>query len=157
MLNDQINAELYSAYLYWDFAKYFDCEGLKGMAGWYKIQAEEELEHAKKIYTYMQQQGGAILFKKIDRNKDVPKGCVEIARAALKHEREITRMINDLYAAAEKEKDYRTMNFLSWFIDEQAEEETNARDVVQLMKLAGESQAALYIADVQMGKRKKAA
>lgn len=156
MLNDQINAELYSAYLYWDFAKYFDCNNLPGIASWYKAQAAEEIDHAKRIYAYMQKQGGAIHFKKIEKSKDTPKGCVEIARAALNHEKSITQMIHNIYEEATKEKDYRTMNFLLWFIEEQAEEETNARDVLQLMKLGEESKTAMYLTDRQMGKRESA-
>ena len=155
LLNQQINAELYSAYLYWDFAKHFDCEGLKGFANWYKVQAQEEIEHARKIYNYMQDQGCKIKLTTIDGPNEDLKDHLNVAKLGLKHEKKVTDMINDIYKEAYKDKDFRTMNFINWFIAEQAEEETNARDIIALLKLAGQSGAALYMADIQMGKRRK--
>ena len=155
LLNKQINAELYSAYLYWDFAKHFDCDGLKGFANWYKIQAQEEIEHARKIYNYMQDQGCTITLTTIAGPKEDLKDHLEVAKLGLKHEKKVTEMINEIYKEAYKAKDLRTMNFLNWFIAEQAEEETNARDIIMLLKLAGQSGAAIYMADIQMGKRKE--
>ena len=156
LLNAQINAELYSAYLYWDFAKHFDCKGMKGFANWYKVQAEEEIDHARKFYNYMQDQGCYIALTTIAGPKVETEDHMEIAKLGLKHEKEITKMINNIYAEAFKNNDYRTMQFLDWFIAEQAEEETNARDIIGLLKLAGESRSALFMADIQMGKRHRA-
>lgn len=157
MLNEQINAELYSAYLYWDFAKHFDCEGLKGFANWYKAQANEEVEHARRIYTYMQEQGCYIKLTTIDGPKEELTDHLTVAKLGLKHEKAVTDLINKIYEQAFKDKDYRTMNFLDWFIAEQAEEESNARDIIDLLKLAKDSGSALYMADIKMGKRKKEA
>lgn len=156
LLNQQINAELYSAYLYWDFAKHFDCNGLKGFANWYKQQANEEVEHARRIYNYMQEQGCAIKLTTILGPKEELKDYLTVAKLGLKHEKAITEMINAIYDEAFKDKDYRTMNFLDWFIAEQAEEESNARDIIDLIKLAKDSGSALYMADIKMGKRKAA-
>ena len=161
LLNKQINAELYSAYLYLDFAKHFDCAGLKGFAKWYKVQANEELKHAMKFYDYMQDQGCYIEFTAIDATKltdDAENGTdaekhIAVAKQGLKHEKHVTQLINTIYDEAVKTSDYRTMNFLDWFIAEQAEEETNARDMVDLLKLIGDNTAALYIADAKMGER----
>lgn len=157
LLNQQINLELYSAYLYWDFAKHFDCDGLKGFANWYKVQANEEVEHARKIYYYMQDQGCFIKLTTIAGPKEDLKDYMTVAKLGLKHEKYVTESINKIYEQAFKDKDYRTMNFLDWFIAEQAEEESNARDIIGLLKLAKDSKSALYIADIQMGKRKKSA
>ncbi|MCQ2551922.1 MAG: ferritin [Clostridia bacterium] len=156
MLNEQINAELHSAYIYWDIAKYFECKGLKGFASWYEEQAKEEISHAKKIYGYMQNEGCYIKFEQISSLKEDITDDLSAAKLALKHEKDITALINNIYAQCYKDADYRTMKFLEWFIDEQAEEEDNAREVVTLIKLAGNSKSALYLADVKMGKRKAA-
>lgn len=153
LLNQQINAELYSAYLYWDFAKHFDCNNLKGFSHWYKIQAEEEIDHARKIYNYMQDQGCCIKLTTIAAPDEDLNDYLQIAKLGLKHEKAVTSAIDEIYAEAFKEKDYRTMNFLDWFIAEQAEEENNARDIIELIKLAGDSRSALFLADIQMGKR----
>ncbi len=161
LLNKQINAEIYSAYLYLDFAKHFDCEGLKGFANWYKVQAEEELKHAMKFYDYMQDQGCFIELTAIDApsTQDVDNAGddeakrLAIAKQGLSHEKHITRLINTIYDEAVKASDYRTMNFLDWFIAEQAEEETNARDMLELLELIGDNSAALYIADSKAGNR----
>lgn len=155
MLNNQINAELYSAYLYWDFAKHFDCEGLKGFASWYKLQAQEEIEHAKRIYDYMQDQGCYIKLTTIAGPKENLTDHMTVAKLGLKHEKAITELIDNIYEQAYKDKDYRTMKFLDWFIAEQAEEETNARDIISLLKLAGDSGSALYMADKKMGQRER--
>ena len=161
LLNKQVNAELYSAYLYLDFAKHYDCAGLKGFASWYKVQASEELKHAMKFYDYMQDQGCFIDLKAIDEPStpdadnagDDEEKRLAIAKQGLSHEKHVTRLINSIYDEAVKASDYRTMNFLDWFIAEQAEEETNARDMLDLLKMIGDNSAALYIADCKMGKR----
>ena len=162
LLNKQINEELYSAYLYLDCAKHFDCAGLKGFANWYKVQAHEELEHAMKFYNYMQDQGCHIELKKLQAPNlteasgkgDGTERHLEVAKQGLDHEKHITKMINAIYDEAVQASDYRTMNFLDWFVAEQAEEETNARDMVDLLKLINDCSAALYIADSKMGERK---
>lgn len=156
LLNDQINLELYSAYLYWDFAKYFDCNGFSGFAHWYKVQAQEEIDHARKIYTYMQNQGCAITLTTIDGPNEEFKDALSVAKMGLKHEKLVTEKINQIYEQAFKDKDYRTMNFLEWFIAEQAEEESEARNVIQLIQHSGDSKSAFYLADIKMGKRASA-
>ena len=160
LLNKQINAELYSAYLYLDFANHFDCAGLKGFANWYKVQAREELDHAMKFYDYMHDQGIHIQLTSLQapdlatKMNDTAATHLTVAMQGLEHEKLVTGLINAIYNEAVCTCDYRTMNFLEWFIAEQAEEETNARDMIDLLKLVGDDRAALYIADCKVGDRK---
>ena len=147
LLNDQINKELYSAYLYLSFADYYEAEGLKGYANWYMIQAQEERDHALIFRRYLLDNDCPVVLKAIDMPDKKFKSHLEPLEAALEHERYVTSLINDIYAAAEKAKDYRTKNFLGWFIDEQLEEEANATDMVSSMKLFGDDAKALYAMD----------
>ena len=152
-LNDQINKELYSAYLYLGMSVHFESEGLKGFAGWMRVQAKEEQEHAMKIYDYLFSVDGTPILKAI---KEVPthyeKKPVEIIQDVLKHEQFVTASINSLYELALAEKDYKTQLFLQWFIKEQVEEEENDRDILDKFKYI-ENNAGLLLLDSELGKR----
>lgn len=126
LLNDQINKELYSSYLYLSFADYYEEEGLEGFANWYEIQAKEERDHALIFRNYLHENGCKVKLLAIDQPDKEFTTFLEPLEAALEHEKYVTSLINDIYAAAAEVKDYRTMKFLDWFIEEQQEEEDNA-------------------------------
>ncbi|MBR2522277.1 MAG: ferritin [Coriobacteriales bacterium] len=153
LLNDQINKELYSGYLYLSFADYYEIEGLKGFANWYMIQAQEERDHALIIRKYLLDNDCPVVLGAIDKPDKTFSDFLEPLEAALEHERYVTSLINDIYAAAEAANDYRTKSFLGWFIDEQLEEESNASDMVSNMKLFGSDAKALYDLDQEYAAR----
>ncbi len=155
LLMDQINKELYSAYLYVEFANYYEDQGLSGFAYWYMNQADEEVGHAKKIRQYLIDNEERVTLEKIDKPDKVFKNISEPLAAGLEHEKYVTSLIHNIYGEALKVGDYRTMYFLQWFIDEQQEEEINANDNVTKMKLYGGDPAGLYELDKVMGKRKE--
>ena len=126
MLNAQVNAEFYSAYLYLDMANYYKDEGLDGYFNWYKIQAQEERDHAVLFMEYLQQNGESVVLDAIAKPDKEFKEFIDPLKAGAEHERVVTALINDIYAVAYEEKDFRTMQFLDWFVKEQAEEEDNA-------------------------------
>ena len=135
LLNDQINKELYSSYLYLSFADYYEEEGLEGFANWYEIQAKEERDHALIFRNYLHENGCKVKLLAIDQPDKEFTTFLEPLEAALEHEKYVTSLINDIYAAAAEVKDYRTMKFLDWFIEEQQEEEDNADKMITRMKL----------------------
>lgn len=147
LLNDQINKEMYSAYLYMSFANYYEEQGLKGFANWYNIQAREELDHALIFRNYLQENSQPVKFEAIAKPDKEFTDFTQPLEAALEHEKYVTSLINGIYAAAHEAKDYRTMNFLSWFIEEQQEEEDNAETQLTRMKLFGDDRKALYDLD----------
>ena len=153
LLNDQINKELYSAYLYLSFADYYEDEGLSGFANWYFIQAQEERDHALIFRNYLLDNDCKIVLKAIDQPDKVFTDHLQPLEAALEHEKYVTSLINAIYAAADEVKDYRTMKFLDWFIDEQLEEEANASDLITKMKLFGSDAKALYDLDQEYAGR----
>ena len=144
LLNDQINKELYSSYLYLSFADYYEEEGLEGFANWYEIQAKEERDHALIFRNYLHENGCKVKLLAIDQPDKEFTTFLEPLEAALEHEKYVTSLINDIYAAAAEVKDYRTMKFLDWFIEEQQEEEDNADKMITRMKLFGSDAKALY-------------
>ena len=153
LLNDQINKELYSAYLYMSFADYYEDEGLSGFANWYMIQAAEERDHALIFRKYLLDIGKSVQLKGIDQPDKTFSSYLGPLEAALEHEKYVTSLINDIYGAAHDVKDYRTMKFLDWFIEEQLEEETNAEDMITKMKLFGTDAKALYDLDQEYAAR----
>ncbi len=144
LINDQINKELYSAYLYLSFADYYEEEGLDGYANWYEIQAQEERDHALIFRNYLHENGEKVKLGPIAAPDKTFSSYIEPLEAALEHEKYVTSLINDIYAAAEAVKDYRTMKFLDWFIDEQMEEEDTADDMITKMNLFGSDARSLY-------------
>lgn len=151
LINQQINAELYSAYLYLDFSNYYRAAGLDGFAGWYIEQAKEEMDHAHKFYDYLHDNDVPVVLEAIAKPDKTFTDPVQPLEAGYEHEKLVTSMIDKIYAAAVKAKDYRTSVFLEWFISEQSEEEKNARDLLTKMKLFG--QDSLYHIDHEMAKR----
>ncbi|WP_165171352.1 ferritin [Adlercreutzia sp. ZJ242] len=144
LINDQINKELYSAYLYLSFADYYEDEGLDGYANWYMIQAQEERDHALIFRKYLIENGESVKLLAIDQPDKTFSNHLEPLEAGLEHEEYVTSLINGIYAAAVEANDYRTQKFLGWFIDEQLEEEDTARDMIDKMKLFGNDSRSLY-------------
>ena len=153
LLNDQINKELYSAYLYLSFADYYDEEGLDGFANWYEIQAQEERDHALIIRNYLHDNDQKVKLLPIDQPDKVFTNYLEPLEAALEHEKYVTSLINNIYAAALEANDFRTCKFLDWFIEEQQEEEDTADTMITRMKLFGSDAKALYDLDQENAAR----
>ncbi len=157
LLNTQINKEFYSAYLYLDFSNYFKAKGLDGFANWYMIQAQEERDHALLFYQYLQNNNAEVTLDAIDKPKCGFADSMSVLKAGLEHEIYVTSLINDIYAAAYEVKDFRTMQFLDWFVKEQGEEETNATDLISKMELFGSDPKSLYMLNQELGTRVYAA
>lgn len=153
LLNEQINKEFYSAYLYLDMNNYFENRGLDGFANWYKVQAMEERDHAMLFYQYMQNNDLKVTLDAIAKPDKVFKEDMDVLKAGLAHEEFVTDSINTIYAEAYKAKDFRTMQFLDWFIKEQGEEETNARDLITKMELFGSDPKSLYMLNQELAAR----
>lgn len=153
LLNDQVNKEFYSAYLYLDMSNYYKNEGLDGFANWYKIQAQEERDHAVLFIEYLQQNGEAVVLEAIGKPDKEFSKFTDPLEAGAEHERFVTGLIHNIYAAAYDEKDFRTMQFLDWFVKEQGEEETNANDLISKMELFGSDPKGLYMLNSELGAR----
>jgi len=152
-INDQINMEYYSAFLYLDMSSSMDDKGFRGYASWLFLQYKEELEHAEKFIAYLQSRGEQPNLMKIDAPEEVPNVPLIVAEAAYGHEVKVSRSIDKIYALACKEQDFATASFLKWFIDEQVEEEETTSEIVDLFKLAGEGVGALFSIDQKLGSR----
>ena len=153
LLNQQVNKELYSAYLYLDFSNYYYDEGLDGFGNWYKIQAQEERDHAMLFIQYLQNNGEKVVLEAIDKPAVEITGAKSVLQEGLKHEQYVTSLINNIYDAAYYVKDFRTMQFLDWFVKEQGEEETNADNLVKKFELFGNDPKSLYMLDNELGAR----
>jgi ferritin len=151
--NKQINAELYSSYLYLSMAAYFEAKDLKGMAHWMDIQANEEKAHAMRIFNWINDRSGRVTLTQIDAPKTEWKSPLEVFEEAYKHEVKITGMINELFTLVAIEKDGAGHDFLEWFCREQVEEEANAQLIVAQLKLVGDNGIGLYLLDQELGKR----
>ena len=150
LLNQQINKEFYSAYLYLDFSNYFKAQGLDGFANWYMVQAQEERDHAMLFYTYLQNEDQVVTLEAIDKPDKVFESDMDVLEAGLEHEKYVTSLINAIYAEAYEAKDFRTMQFLDWFVKEQGEEETNAKDMITKMELFGSDPKSLYMLNQEL-------
>ena len=144
LINQQVNKEFYSAYLYLDFADYYADQGLDGFAHWYEVQAQEERDHAMMMRRYLLDNGCAVRLTVIDQPDKTYDSIAAPLDAGFAHEQYVTSLINEIYHAAAGLKDYKTMQFLDWFIKEQGEEEKNADDLVRKMKLFGYDAKGLY-------------
>ena len=153
LLNDQINKEFYSAYLYLDMSNYYCDEGLDGFKNWYSIQAQEVRDHAMLFMEYLQNNGESVTLEAIAKPDKVYAGHRDPLAMALEHERYVTSLIHKIYDAAYAVKDYRTMQFLDWFVKEQGEEETNAENMVKKYDLYGSDARALYMLDNELAGR----
>ena len=152
-LNEQINAEFWSAYLYLSMAQHFEAEGMPGVANWFKIQFQEEQAHATIFMNYINQRGGRVTLKAIDAVPTSWESPLEAFKATLEHEKTVTALINDLYALAESERDYATRDRLTWFVSEQVEEEDNCRTLIDKFSLIGNDGMGLYMLDQELGSR----
>ena len=153
LLNEQITKEFYSAYLYLDFSIFYEAEGLDGFSNWYMIQAQEERDHAMLFLKYLQLNGEKACLSAIDKPDKKFSGLLDPLKAGLEHEQYVTSLINDIYAAAYEVKDFRTMQFLDWFVKEQLEEEKNADDMIKKMELFGNDSKGLYSLDSEYAAR----
>ncbi len=152
-INDQINAEFYSSYLYLSMAAYFESENYKGFAIWMRMQAEEEKEHAYKLYDYMNDRGGRVVLAAIEAPPADFKSVQDVYEKTLEHERKVTAMINKLNALALEENDFATAAHLQWFITEQVEEEATAEDILNKIKMVDGKAGSLFYIDKHMAKR----
>ncbi len=152
-MNKQINAELWSSYLYLSMAAYFDSVNLSGSANWMKCQAQEELTHAVKFYNYVVERGGRVKLSAVDNVPTEWDTPLKVFEDTYEHETKVTAMIHNLVDMANQEKDYASIAFLQWFITEQVEEEASADEIVQKLKLAGDRGAGLFMIDRELGAR----
>lgn len=150
LINDQITKEFYSAYLYLDFANYYTEVGLDGFANWFNVQAQEERDHALLFVKYLQNENQPVVYEAIGKPEWTRGDFATPLDKALEHEKYVTSLINGIYAAAAEAKDYRTTQFLTWFINEQAEEEKSADDLITKMKLFGGTAGGLYALDNEL-------
>lgn len=153
LLNDQINKEFYSAYLYLDMANYYDDLNLDGYANYYMIQAQEERDHALLFMKYMQNNGLRVTLEAIAKPNKEFASVLDPLLIAAEHERYVTSLINTIYYEAQQDKDYRTMKFLDWFVDEQMEEEDSADTMISRYKLFGQDPKGLYLLDQEYAGR----
>ena len=152
-INDQINKELYSSYLYLSMAAYFENKNLPGFAHWMRIQEGEEREHAMKFYDFMLDRGATVLLAAIAAPESDWKSALDLFKQVAQHEAAVTASINALYELALKEKDYPAQVMLQWFITEQVEEEKNAAEIVQQLELVEARGTAVLMLDHQLAKR----
>ena len=157
LLNEQINKEFYSAYLYLDMANYYDAQDLDGYANYYMVQAQEERDHALLFMKYMQNNGLKVTLEAIGKPDKTFSSVLDPLVIAAEHERYVTALINAIYHEAHQAKDYRTMKFLDWFVDEQMEEEDNADSMISRYKLFGSDPKGLYALDQEYAGRVYAA
>lgn len=152
-LNKQINAELFSAYLYTSMAAYFESEGLPGFANWMRVQFQEEQFHGFRFFDWVCERGGRVLLTAIDGPETAWENAVDVFEATLKHEQHVTSLINNLMSIAIEEKDYATVNFLQWFINEQVEEEATAARILDELKMVGGNGQGMLMLDRELGAR----
>jgi ferritin len=153
-MNEQINKELFSSYLYLSMAAYFGDKNLPGFANWMRVQAEEEREHAMKFFDFIEERGGRVCLKGIDAPKTEWSSSLEVAEEVAAHEGKVTASIYSLYELALQEKDYPAQIMLQWFINEQVEEERNAGEIVATLKMIEDRGTAVLMLDHQLAKRK---
>ncbi|MBE5786140.1 MAG: ferritin [Clostridiales bacterium] len=153
LLNQQVNKEFYSAYLYLDFSNYYYDQELNGFGNWYKIQAQEERDHAMLFIQYLQNNGEKVELEAIAKPAVALSDNKTVLEEGLKHERYVTSLIHAIYEAAYTVRDFRTMQFLDWFVKEQGEEEKNADGLVKKYELYGHDPKSLYMMDSEMAAR----
>lgn len=153
LLNQQVNKELYSAYLYLDFSNYYYDNGLDGFGNWFKVQVQEESAHAMLFVQYLQNNGESVVLEAIDKPAIQLTDAKTVLEETLKHEQYVTSLIHDIYDAAYSVKDFRTMQFLDWFVKEQGEEEKNADDLIKKFTLFGNDPKSLYMLDNELASR----
>lgn len=152
-LNDQITWELYSSYLYLSMSAHFLSVNLGGFANWMRVQAQEELLHAIKFYDFVNERGGRVVLQTVKAPPSEWTTPVSVFEDTLKHERQVTKRINDLVDVALKEKDHATNIFLQWFVTEQVEEEASVKEILEKLKLLGDARGGLFMMDRELAQR----
>lgn len=152
-LNAQINAEMWSAYLYLSMASYCHSIGRPGMASWFEVQFKEEQDHAKIFFNYVNSRNGRVTLKPIDAVPTEWDGVLNVFESTLEHEQKVTSLINDLYALTHEENDFATQSMLKWFIDEQIEEEETAQTIIDNLKMIKDNGYGIYMLDKELGTR----
>ena len=152
-LNQQLNAELFSSYLYLSMAAYFESINLKGFANWMRVQTQEELVHAMKFYDFIIERGGKAVLASIEGPPTEWESPLAVFEHAYQHEQKVTGLINKLVNLATAEQDHATNNFLQWFVAEQVEEEASADEVVHKIKLMGDASGGLFMLDRELAQR----
>ena len=154
-INKQINAELWSAYLYLSMSNHYTHKGLPGVANWFTLQFHEEQEHAMKFMEYMAARGSKVELQPIEKVDTSWSTLKEAFEETLAHEKVVTGLINDLVTLAREEKDYATENMLQWFVSEQVEEEESVQEILDALDLIGDKGHAIYMFDKELGKRQE--
>ena len=152
-INEQINAEMYSAYLYLSMSAYFESEGLSGFANWMRVQYDEEVFHAMKFFNYVAERGGRVTLKAIDAPQAEWKSVIDVFENTLEHERHVTSLINNLVDLSIELKDHATNQMLQWFVEEQVEEESTAETILDELKLIGEAKSGLFMMNRELAQR----
>lgn len=152
-LNAQINAELWSAYLYLSMSAYCHAQGQNGVGSWFFVQFQEEQDHAKILFNYIVQRNGRVDLRPIEAVPTEWKSLLDVFESTLEHEQKVTALINNLFALTTTENDYATQSMLKWFIDEQVEEEDNARTIIDNLKMINDNGYGLYMLDKELGAR----
>jgi len=152
-INAQVNAELYSSYLYLSMTAYFQSTNLAGFAGWMRVQAQEELVHAMKLYDYVNERGGRVVLEQINAPPREWESPQDVFDATYKHEQKVTGLINNLVDISVQENDNAANIFLKWFVIEQVEEEASAREVLDRLKLMADSPGGMLMLDKELGQR----
>jgi len=152
-LNKQVNAELYSAYLYYSMEAYFQSLNLVGFANWMKCQTQEELLHASMIYNFINDRGGKVTLKAIEGPPTDWKSPLDVFKGVYEHEQKVTGMIDKLVNLAIAESDHATNNFLQWFVKEQVEEESSADAIIQKLNLIGKEGGGMFMLDRELAQR----
>jgi len=152
-MNQQITKELYSAYLYLSMAAYFESENLSGFSHWMRMQVQEEILHAMKLFDFLNERGSAVVLEAIDKPLAKFSSIKDVFEKTLEHEKKVTASINDLYEIAQEVKDQATCVFLQWFINEQVEEEENPADILGKLKYVSDQPAGILILDKDLATR----
>ena len=155
LMNAQIANELDAAHKYLSMSAYLESINMPGFAGWMRIQAGEEIEHAMKFYSQIVERGGRVRLASLAQPPIEFESPLKVAELALAHEQKVTAQIHAIYDLAVQEKDYATQVFLNWFVDEQVEEEVNATNLIDKLKMVGDFSAGLYMLDKELGERKE--
>lgn len=153
IINKQINAEIYSAYLYLGMAGWCTDQNLNGAAQWFKVQAKEEMGHAMKFYKFLEDTNSQIALRAIDAPPAKWASLLAVFEDAYKHEQKVTAMIYEIVNLAQKEGDHASASMCKWFVDEQVEEEAQTLEIVNQIKMLGDSKGSLFMLDRQLGKR----
>lgn len=153
VLNEQVNKELFSAYLYLSMSAYFSDLGLNGFANWMRVQFQEEQAHGMLIYDFLISRNEKVVLESIEKPKNEWNNPLEVMEAVLEHEIYVTSLINNILSVAEASKDRATTSYFMWFVDEQVQEEASAQDIISKLKLIGDDKSALYLLDKDLAAR----